>query len=230
MGDRKEPLEITCSSCNTRFRMWIPVEMLPEWEGGSYINCIKCGTRYSATKNASGFHVVPAPGSAVRGGGRGSEQTATAALTEAAPPAQADAAGEQAAPGETVLLIEDDRLIREMAEGAVKDMGIRLLTVKNAADALSVLDREKVAGIVTDLYLKNPDDPESLMDGEDLLREIADKGFNLPAIIITGKDIIDDIVLDPKWFDLHVKGFIQKGNPFWTDELKLKLKEVIHTD
>jgi hypothetical protein len=37
-------------------------------------------------------------------------------------------------------------------------------------------------------------------------------------------------VLDPKWFDLHVKGFIQKGNPFWTDELKLKLKEVIHTD
>lgn len=225
MGDRKEPLEITCSSCSTHFRLWIPVEMLSEWEGGSYINCIKCGTRYSATRKADGFDVVLAPGSAVRGAGRGSSSPAVPA--EAAP---AEAAEEQATPGETVLLIEDDRLIREMAEGAVKDMGIRLLTVKNAAEALSVIDSEKVAGIVTDLYLKNPDDPESLMDGEDLLREIVDKGFNLPAIIITGKDIIDDIVLDPKWFDLHVKGFIQKGNPFWTDELKLKLKEVIHTD
>lgn len=226
MGDRKEPLEITCSSCSTHFRMWIPVEMLSQWEGGSYINCIKCGTRYSATRNAGGFDVVPAPGSAVRA----SRPAAPAEGTPPTPPAQPGAAGEQATPGETVLLIEDDRLIREMAEGAVKDMGIRLLTVKNAAEALSVLDREKVAGIVTDLYLKNPDDPESLMDGEDLLRKIADKGFNLPAIIITGKDIIDDIVLDPKWFDLHVKGFIQKGNPFWTDELRLKLKEVIHTD
>ncbi len=208
--------------------MWIPQELLTAWESGSYINCIKCGTRYSVTRNAGGFDVVPAPGSAVRAS-RPTDppKDAPAAPTEAA---QADAAGTQATPGETVLLIEDDRLIREMAEGAVKDMGIRLLTVKNAVEALSVLDKEKVAGIVTDLYLKNPDDPDSLMDGEDLLRKIADKGLNLPAIIITGKDIIDDIVLDPKWFDLHVKGFIQKGNPFWTDELKLKLKEVISTD
>ncbi len=228
MGDRKEPLEITCSSCKAHFRMWIPQELLADWESGSYMNCIKCGTRYSVTKNASGFDVVPAPGSAVRA----SRAAAPAEPAPAAPaePAQAGATETQAALGETVLLVEDDKLIREMAEAAVKDMGIRLLTVKNAAEALSLLDKEKVAGIVTDLYLRNPDDPESLMDGEDLLRKIADKGLDLPSIIITGKDIIDDIVLDPKWFDLHVKGFIQKGNPFWTDELKLKLKEVISID
>ena len=52
----------------------------------------------------------------------------------------------------------------------------------------------------------------------------------IPAIITTGKDIIDDLVMDPKWFDLHVKGFIQKGNPFWADELKLKIKEVLNWD
>ncbi len=218
MTAKKEPFEIKCSSCNTHFRVWIPEEMLPEWERGSHISCINCGTRYSAKKGAAGFDVAI------------DTEVAGAAPQPAAPPAKSDAAGTQATPGETVLLIEDDRLIREMAEGAVKDMGIRLLTVKNAAEALRVLDSEKVAGIVTDLYLKNPDDPESLLDGEDLLRKVVDKGFNLPAIIITGKDIIDDIVLDPKWFELHVKGFIQKGNPFWTDELKLKLKEVIHTD
>jgi hypothetical protein len=35
-------------------------------------------------------------------------------------------------------------------------------------------------------------------------------------------------VLDPKWFELNVKGFIQKGNPFWVEELKLKVKEVLY--
>ncbi len=224
MSDKKEPLEITCSSCETHFRMWIPQALLTAWESGSYINCIKCGTRYSVTRNESGFEVAPAPGSATRAGG-------TAPPAEAAPAVetQAAASAEEGTTGETVLLIEDDKLTREMAEGAMKEMGINLITAKNGAEALTLLNSEKVAGIVTDLYLKNPDDPDSQMDGEDLLREIADKGMNLPAIIITGKDIIDDIVLDPKWFDLHVKGFIQKGNPFWVDELKLKLKEMVNT-
>jgi CheY-like chemotaxis protein len=222
MSDKKEPLEITCSSCETRFRMWIPQALLTAWESGSYINCIKCGTRYSVTKTASGFDVAPAPGSATR-----TERAAPPAEAAPAPQVEPAASAEEGATGNTILLIEDDKLTREMAQGAMKEMGINLITVKNGAEALSLLDSEKVAGIVTDLYLKNPDDPESQMDGEDLLREVADKGMNLPAIIITGKDIIDDIVLDPKWFDLHVKGFIQKGNPFWVDELKLKLKEMV---
>ncbi len=220
MSEKKEPLEITCSSCETHFRMWIPQALLTAWESGSYINCVKCGTRYSVTRRDGAFDVVPAPGSATR------ETPRTAAMVEAAPVAEAATA---AALGETVLLIEDDKLTREMAEGAMKEMGINLITVKNGTEALTLLDSEKVSGIVTDLYLKNPDDPDSLMDGEDLLRAVADKGLDLPAIIITGKDIIDDIVLDPKWFDLHVKGFIQKGNPFWVDELKLKLKEMVNT-
>lgn len=219
MSDKKEPLEITCSSCEAHFRMWIPQALLAAWESGSYINCIKCGTRYSVTKSESGIDVAPAPG------------TATRAPREAAPAVQEqpEASAEEGATGDTILLIEDDKLTREMAQGAMKEMGINLITVKNGTEALTLLNSEKVAGIVTDLYLKNPDDPDSQMDGEDLLREIADKGMNLPAIIITGKDIIDDIVLDPKWFDLHVKGFIQKGNPFWVDELKLKLKEMVNT-
>jgi CheY-like chemotaxis protein len=220
MSEKKEPLEITCSSCETHFRMWIPQALLTAWESGSYINCIKCGTRYSVTRRDGSFDVAPAPGSATREAPKTTTPAAAAPVVETAT---------AAALGETVLLIEDDKLTREMAEEAMKEMGINLVTVKNGVEALALLNSEKVSGIVTDLYLKNPDDPDSQMDGEDLLRAVADKGFDLPAIIITGKDIIDDIVLDPKWFDLHVKGFIQKGNPFWVDELKLKLKEMVNT-
>ena len=58
--------------------------------------------------------------------------------------------------------------------------------------------------------------------------QLRESGVSAPAIITTGKDIIDDLVLDPKWFELNVKGFIQKGNPFWVEELKLKVKEVLY--
>jgi hypothetical protein len=40
--------------------------------------------------------------------------------------------------------------------------------------------------------------------------------------------MIDDLILDPKWFELRVKGFIQKGNPFWANELRDKIKEVLN--
>ena len=104
------------------------------------------------------------------------------------------------------------------------------MQAKNAAEALKALRTERVNRIVTGRYLKNPADPESLIDGEDLLKRVVASGMNIPAIITTGKDILDDLVLDPKWFDLHVKGFIQKGNPFWSEELKLKIKEVMYKD
>ena len=58
------------------------------------------------------------------------------------------------------------------------------------------------------------------IDGEDLLKMVVEKGLDIPAIVTTGKDIVDDLILDPKWFNLHVKGFVQKGNPFWAEELK----------
>jgi len=129
---------------------------------------------------------------------------------------------------DTVLVVEDDRLAREMVEGAVKDLGFRLVSVKNATEAINILRKENVTLLVADLYLKNPADPESTLDGEELLKKVVDSGLKIPAIITTGKDIIDDLVLDPKWFDFNVKGFIQKGNPFWADELKLKIKEILY--
>lgn len=127
-----------------------------------------------------------------------------------------------------VLFIDDDRLAREMAEGTLGDAGIKLLTAKNSGEALKALKSGGVDLIVTDLYLKNPSDPESQIDGEELLQRVKETGAEIPAIITTGKDILDDLVLDPKWFELRVKGFIQKGNPFWMDELKGKIKEVLY--
>ena len=114
-----------------------------------------------------------------------------------------------------------------MVENSLSELGFAIIPVKSSTEAMRAIGH-KIHLIVSDLYLKNPADAESILDGEDLLVKLRDSGVSAPAIITTGKDIIDDLVLDPKWFELNVKGFIQKGNPFWVEELKLKVKEVLY--
>ena len=239
-ASRKEALEISCSACNARFRLWLPPDQMAEWEKGSTISCIRCGAKYAVKKTAKGFNVsvsreAPSP----RGEATGLREEVLEKAPEASAPQAPEAPRAPARPvrqkaeekaektTEAVLLIDDDRLAREMMEHTLEDTGMRLITAKNGAEALKILRNEEIDLIVTDLYLRNPDDPESRIDGEELLKKAQSMGLSLPSIVTTGKDIIDDLVLDPKWFDLQVKGFIQKGNPFWVEELKLKIKEVM---
>lgn len=213
MAQKKEPVEITCSRCNTAFRLWVPEEM-PNIRVGVKFSCVICGARYSVRKAEDGFDV---------------KLVAEAATTQAAVAAQAEV---KAAPEmtDTILMIEDDKIARVMAETQLAEAGISVVMAKNANEAMKILKKQKINLIVSDLHLKNPADPESTLDGEELLKQIVDSGINLPSIITTGKDLLDDMMSDHKWFDLHVKGFIQKGNPFWVEELKLKIKEVLFKD
>lgn len=242
----KEPVEIKCSECDVAFRLWIPAERLGEWEKGSRISCVKCGAKFFLVWNGEAFEVThlselakkaarkTADAKAAEAPPREAQQAVSAAP---APPVQAKAPeaprqepareAAQAANAETILVIEDDRLSRDMVENTLSQLGFAIIPVKSSTEAIKAA-KQNVHLIVTDLYLKNPADSESLLDGEDLLVRLRDSGVNAPAIITTGKDIIDDLVLDPKWFELNVKGFIQKGNPFWVEELKLKVKEVLY--
>ncbi|MBI5599409.1 MAG: response regulator [Deltaproteobacteria bacterium] len=200
----KEPVEIKCSSCNTRFRLWIPAGLVSGWGEGERVCCIKCGSRFLIKKGIEGIEAVMA----------GEEPLAT---PQREVPQSCN----------SVLLVDDDRLSLAIASSTLSDMSVRLVTAKSGEEALEKIDEGDFALVITDLHLKNPGDPKSRMDGEDLLRSIASSGKPIPAIITTGKEIIDDLEMDPKWLDLRVRGFIQKGNPFWGEELKQKIKEVL---
>jgi len=244
MREKKEPLVIECAGCKSRFRLWIPVKAGSEWEQGARINCVRCGAAYIVRKAGDGFHVeagTPPPppeqegGFAIESGNgltplSGDETGAAAEGAGAAPEAtEASAGPEEAAEAlaePAILVVEDDALSRKMVENSLGDMAARLILVKNGEDAVKVLRSEEIALLVVDLYLKSPDDPSSTMDGEEVLKEAAGIA-DIPAIVVTGKELVDDISLDPKWFDLHVKDFIQKGNPFWVDELKVKVTDII---
>lgn len=217
MAEKKESVEVHCSECNTAFRLWLPQEFVPVDSTGVRMNCVKCGARYLITKEGKSFKAKKAEGAPVVAAPVRGQATAVAEETP-------EAAVETK---ETILMIEDDKVARAMAENQLRDAGIRTLTAKNSTEALNLLKKNTVDLIVTDLHLKNANDPESQLDGEELLARIVASGVNVPAIITTGKDVLDDLMLDPKWFELHVKGFIQKGNPFWVEELKMKIKEVL---
>ncbi|MFQ5441993.1 MAG: response regulator [Thermodesulfobacteriota bacterium] len=215
MAANKEPIEITCAKCRARFRLWIPADDLAEWEEGAPVSCVRCGAPYMVRKaDGAGFDVE-----------------AVAPLPVEAVPAAVEEPGAATAPEaafvETVLVVEDDGLSRKMVENTLKDTDYRVILAKNGEEALRVLRTEGVTLLVVDLYLKNPDDPDARMDGEEVLKRADELGFKIPAIVTTGKELVDDVALDRKWFSLHVKGFIQKGNPFWVDELKEKVTDII---
>ncbi len=238
MREKKEPLEIECADCKARFRLWIPLKKGSEWERGARISCIRCGAAYFVRKTGNGFHVeaqaagasTPEQGFAIERGEEPvplveEEEGEGRPAGEMAPAVEAVSTESGEGPA-TVLVVEDDALSRKMVENSLGENGGRLILVNNGEAALETLRSTKVDLLVVDLYLRNPDDPLSAMDGEQVLEEAAKMG-KIPAIVVTGKELVDDISLDPKWFDLHVRDFIQKGNPFWVDELKVKVRDII---
>lgn len=210
----KKPIEIECQECKVKFRLWVPVDLFSKWKNGEKVGCIKCGTHIRLEKDDDSFRVK-------------SKQPVETIITEVEPEETSETV--EAADG-VILVIDDDGLVRKMAENVLKKNKFTPLTAKNGPEALDIIKKNHVALVVVDLHLKNPKDPESIMDGEEFLQRLVDSGKNIPAIVTTGKDLIDDIILEPKWYDLHVMAFIQKGSPFWTDDMLVKIKETLKKD
>jgi CheY-like chemotaxis protein len=208
----KEAIDIECPECGIKFRLWIPNNLLPDWEAGQQAGCIKCRAGLKVIKEGDAFIV-----------------TSIEEETTPEEPFQ-KATDELDELKEKTLIIDDDSLTRQKEEEALKETGTSSIIAKNSSEALDALQNNAVNLIIVDLHLKNPNDPYSTMDGEEFLRKVKAMGMNIPSVITTGKDLIDDIIMDPKWLDLNVKGFIQKGNPSWVDELKAKVQEVLCKD
>jgi len=207
---RKEAVEIKCSGCGTEFRLWIPPERLSGNGGSEEFGCIKCDDHFIIKKGFDGIEVTNPEGDNI------------------------EVARDEAAAAEKiqVLFVDSDKLAVAIAESTLGETPITLTSATSGEMALEKLGNEanRFALVVSDLHLKESGDPEDKLDGEDFLRKMGERDAKIPVIVTTGKDIVDDIISDSKWFDLGVKGFIQKGNPFWAEELKIKLKELLELD
>lgn len=78
----------------------------------------------------------------------------------------------------TILVAEDESLVREMLEDALQNDGYTVLTAEDGQQAQRILDKQRVDLVVTDLIM-----PER--DGLELLIMVRDTYPKIPVIVIT---------------------------------------------
>lgn len=113
-----------------------------------------------------------------------------------------------------LLIVDDDRLVREACREAAAALGYRASASQSAEQALWLIDSQEVDVVLLDLELAGA-------GGLDVMREIKHRRPNIEVIIVSGKASVDSAVQVMK------KGaydFVAK--PFGLQELKLLLERV----
>jgi len=119
--------------------------------------------------------------------------------------------------GETILLVEDDELVRQFARGQLESLGYRVLSAASAVEALSTLrENTDVALLFTDVMMPGG------MDGRELARKAREIRPNLPVLYTSGyaADVLQkEGRLDP--------GVRLLGKPYPLAELSRQLRDAL---
>jgi len=115
----------------------------------------------------------------------------------------------------TLLIIDDEKSIRESLSGIMADEGFIPLTASSAEDGLNILDRQEVDLVLLDIWMPG-------MDGLEALEEIK-KRSDIPVIMISGHGTIETAVQATRKgaFD-----FIEK--PLSYDKTMLSINKGLH--
>jgi two-component system OmpR family response regulator len=114
-----------------------------------------------------------------------------------------------------VLLVEDDRMVGAAVVQALKDAAYAVDWVTDGQTAIEAAGAETYDVALLDLGL-----PET--DGQEVLRELRRTGRQLPVIIVTARDGIDDRI---DGLDLGADDYLVK--PFEIRELLARMRAVL---
>ena len=118
-----------------------------------------------------------------------------------------------------ILIIDDEKDIRDSIYGILNDEGYNSVTAKNSQEALIKINDNSFDIIILDVWLN-----DSELDGIQLLKEIKKIDAEIPVLIISGHGNIEIAV------DAIKNGayeFIEK--PFSSERLLLTIKRSIET-
>ena len=111
-----------------------------------------------------------------------------------------------------ILIVEDDKGLQKYLKELLLDNDFAVQTASDGISALEYFKKSEPDLMVLDLGLP-------VMTGEALLQEVRKKYKDLPVIILTAKDSIDDTI---KGFNLGADDYVTK--PFVADELLARIK------
>lgn len=114
-----------------------------------------------------------------------------------------------------VLVVEDDRSVRESLERALRLEGYQVLTVADGMSGLEAVGREQPDAVVLDVMLP-------FLDGLSVCRQLRQKGDRTPILMLTARADVGDRVAG---LDAGADDYLPK--PFALDELLARLRALI---
>ena len=116
---------------------------------------------------------------------------------------------------EKILVVEDDRSIREALERALGFEGYEVTSARDGSEALAAVMKQEPDAIVLDVMMP-------IVDGLETCRRIRAQGISVPILMLTARHEVDDRVagLDAGADDYLVK-------PFALEELLARLRALL---
>jgi two-component system response regulator AtoC len=116
----------------------------------------------------------------------------------------------------TILVVEDEELIRNLVVSFLSRLGHSCLTAKDGVEALNKIKGNKIDAVITDIKMPN-------MDGIILTSEITKQYPELPVMVMTA---FDEEYSAGTAISVGAREFIKK--PFSLDEFGIRLHKMIH--
>lgn len=85
----------------------------------------------------------------------------------------------------TILIVEDNARLRRMMAMSLSHAGYHVLEAANGVEALDVLEQTSLSLMIVDLMMPT-------MDGFTLIEELRGSNHNLPVLIITAREALED--------------------------------------
>ena len=122
---------------------------------------------------------------------------------------------------QTVLLVDDEELMRDLGERILKSAGYRVITAVNGKEAVGIYRKElgKISLVILDLIM-----PE--MGGKECLNELLRIDPKVKILIATGYSSGHDE--DRLTISALASGFITK--PFTKSEMLRVVREILYSD
>jgi CheY-like chemotaxis protein/HPt (histidine-containing phosphotransfer) domain-containing protein len=122
----------------------------------------------------------------------------------------------------TILLAEDDPMIRELQFHSLETMGAKVLMASNGREAIELLHKNIVSLVLMDIQMPELTGPEAL---KIIRSEFNEDKRNVPVIAMTANVLQHDL---QRWMDEGMNDFITK--PFRESELVEKISKLMHIE
>lgn len=114
-----------------------------------------------------------------------------------------------------ILVVEDDKNLRKLMSAILKQNGYNVLNAEDGAVALDIINSSHVDLVISDIMMPH-------MDGYSLTDELRQSNNNLPVLMVTAKETLED---KKKGFSAGTDDYMVK--PIDMDEMLLRVSALL---